>query len=350
MKRLLLLIFLQSAGLLAVAQNFKPTSTSDVAAFGMQKFHNDESKIFFAYSWVVRNIRYDAEKALAINRGVNARAIIDSAFKRRKGVCENFAAIFSDICQKMGFQSFVINGYSRQNGSVDRQPHSWSTVKIDGDWFLFDPTWDVGKSGPFNFFKRSGADFIASHMPFDPIWQLLESPISHADFYRGQLTGHSKVTFNFSDSLDIFITMDSLARYQSSLKRIESAGLYDQKIVTNYKIVKNDLEMERQDEQLRWYNAAVQSMNEAKEQLNNFIDYRNNQFLPEKPGETIYTMLGGIDEKLQKAFLWLDQVDKSEAILVMGTAPAREQLQKLRARVKEQQKFLKEFLASTSRE
>lgn len=346
MKRLILLLFLQAASLFTIAQKkFHPDSTGDVANYGLENFHENDSKVLFAYRWVTTNIRYNTDKALVINHGIDSRAVIDSAFKRRKGVCENFSAIFTDICQKMGFESFVIDGYTKQNGRVDRQGHSWSAVKINSDWFLFDPTWDVGKSSDFKFFKKSGEDFISLHIPFDPMWQLLENPISHEQFYRGIGNGHSLTPFQYRDSITAFFAMDSLKRFHSSALRIEAAGLYNQNIKTNYKIVKNNLEIQRQEEEMNWYNTAVSLMNDMTNQLNAFIDYRNNRFLPSKPDVVLNEMLTGINEKITKSKIYLDKVDQSEAVLVFGTGPAREQLQKLEMKLKDQEIFLKSYLA-----
>ena len=346
MKRLMLLLLLQAAGLFAIAQrNFQPDSTADVANYGSEYFHENDSKVMFAYRWVATNIRYSSDKALVINHGIDPRAVIDSAFKRRKGVCENFSSIFTDICQKMGFESFVIEGYTKQNGQVDRQGHSWSAVKINSDWFLFDPTWDVGKSGNFKFFKKSGEDFIASHIPFDPMWQLLGNPVSHEQFYRGMSSGYSITPFQYRDSITAFFAMDSLGRFRSSALRIEAAGLYNQNIRTHYKIVKNNLEIQRQEEELNWYNTAVNLMNDVTNQLNSFIDYRNNRFLPLESDVVLNEMLTGINEKISKSKIYLGKVDQSEAVLVFGTGPAREQLQKLEIKLKDQETFLKSYLA-----
>ena len=60
------------------------------------------------------------DSSYSINAGINPDAKITVALKRRRGVCENFAAIFNDICLKTGIASFVINGYTRQSGSVDK--------------------------------------------------------------------------------------------------------------------------------------------------------------------------------------------------------------------------------------
>ena len=80
-----------------------------------------------------------------INSDINPEARITVALRRRKGVCENFAAIFNDICLKAGLTSFVVSGYTKQSGAVDKTGHSWCAVFINKNWYLCDPTWDEGR-------------------------------------------------------------------------------------------------------------------------------------------------------------------------------------------------------------
>src|SRR5213075_1846903 len=102
---------------------------------------------------------------------------ITAALKRKKGVCEHFAAIFNDVCIKSGIKSFVIEGYTKQNGSVDKSSHAWCTALVDNKWFLYDPTWDAGSEGNglfsgnkrTDYFEALPSVFIQSHMPFDPM-------------------------------------------------------------------------------------------------------------------------------------------------------------------------------------
>lgn len=318
-------------------------STYKLAQYAKSAFNNDEDRLEFVYRWITDNIKYSSEDVLAINRGINSRAIIDVAFKRKKGVCENFAAIFSDVCKQLDLRSEVIDGYTRQNGLIDKQGHSWTAVETMDGWFLFDATWDAGRKD-LQFFKRNGAEFISSHMPFDPLWQLSKYPITNEQFYNNQFAGSKSDVFNYSDSIDLYFLMDSLQRFESMARRIEKAGITDRKVETNYKIVKNELEMQRQEEQLNWYNTAIHFLNECTDQLNDFINYRNVQFKPTREDEVLKQMLNGIQQKISTSIYLLDQVDGSKALLVFGTGPVREQINRLQKKLDDQTLFLNNYL------
>jgi transglutaminase/protease-like cytokinesis protein 3 len=70
--------------------------------------------------------------------------------------------------------------------------HAWCASKIDNQWYIFDPTWGSGfvNNGKFvnafddRYFKANPSEIIASHMPFDYMWQFLTYPISNQEFYN----------------------------------------------------------------------------------------------------------------------------------------------------------------------
>ena len=103
-------------------------STGDIARYVNAHFDSESAKVRAIYAWVTTNIKYDKDSANVINSGINPEAKITFALRRRKGVCENFAAIFNDICLKAGLTSFVVSGYTKQSGTVDKTGHSWCCI------------------------------------------------------------------------------------------------------------------------------------------------------------------------------------------------------------------------------
>ncbi len=344
--KILLLNICLCIGLYSVAQSRNFKTTADLAAYINSNYRDSSEKILQAYGWVTSNIRYDTKNALAMNHGTDARAVIDLAFTRRRGVCENFAAIFSDVCNLMGFHAVTIEGITKQNGKVDRQGHSWSGVKIGNDWYLFDPTWDASGNGNFHYFKQKGVAFIDTHLSFDPLWQMMDHTVTYDEFVSGGYNKRQKEFFNYKDSITQYFTEDTLHRLASKVARMDKAGLTNDVVNLFYRISKGELEGEKQEQQMQWYNEAAKLLNESAGQLNDFIQYRNNRFIPSKPDIEVSKMLDGIDGKISNAFLYLDKVDASDAVLVYGTTPAREQAGKLKASYERQKAFLLKFLAT----
>ncbi|HEY5949877.1 MAG TPA: hypothetical protein VIV40_30495, partial [Kofleriaceae bacterium] len=67
--------------------------------------------------------------------------------------------------------------------------HAWNAVKLDGQWYLIDTTWDDPTKGSndttYLFVPPKLMAF--DHYPEDPNWQLLPKPMSLGDFVRQPL-------------------------------------------------------------------------------------------------------------------------------------------------------------------
>jgi Uncharacterized protein involved in cytokinesis, contains TGc (transglutaminase/protease-like) domain len=318
-------------------------STTNIAAYINSHFTTEKKRVRAIYSWVTANIKYDKDSANAINLGIDPDAKITVALRRRRGVCENYAAIFNDICLKSGLTSFVVNGYTKQMGTVDRVGHSWCAIRVDGNWSLFDPTWDEGSGLDPKYFMTTPSEFIETHMPYDPIWQMLDYPVSHRQFSMGNIYTPGKQYFNYADSIEAYIQMDSLNRFKSSALRIQNDELYNSMVRNNNNYIKMNIEMINQDRDANQYNSAVADVNEATASFNNFVDYRNKQFIPQKTDEELREFLETIDKKLESSLEKLDQVDKSEATFTLGTEPVRTRIARLMERLKEQKDFVNRY-------
>jgi hypothetical protein len=320
-------------------------STDGIAGYVKSHFDSERAKVRAIYAWVTANIKYDKDSANVINLDINREAKITSALRRRKGVCENFAAIFNDISLKAGLTSFVINGYTKQSGTIDKTAHSWCAVFIDKTWYLCDPTWDNGSSMNTKYFLVQPSEFIESHMPFDPLWQLLNYTVSHEQFYSGNLYKNKDTPyFNFSDSVTAYILMDSLHRLQSTALRIQKQGIYNSRIKDNYNYVKMLIEIINQGKDVGLYNSCVTDVKDAATILNNFIEYRNKHFTPEKTDPELAALLAGVDNRLDSSLKKLDVVDRSQATFTLGTESIRAQINTLLEKIKEQKDFLNRYL------
>ncbi len=232
-------------------------------------------------------------------------------------------------------------------GSVDKSGHSWCATLIDSNWTLYDPTWDAGNGVNSKYFMVQPSEFIYSHMPFDPLWQLLNYPISHQHFYSGSIyKKKDSPYFNYADSITAFIRMDSLQKLKSSALRIQKNELYNPLVKDNHNYIKMNIEMISQDKDVELYNLSVDELNDATAIFNNFIQYRNERFTPEKTDAELKALLDGIDTKLLSSLQKLDEIDKSQATFTIGTHHVRDRLNALLERVKDQRNFLERYLST----
>lgn len=329
------------------------STTADIASYIKAHFDSDQKKVRAIYTWVASNIKYDKKSIHPVILDEDNEQKITGTLRTRKGVCENFAAVFNDVCLKSGLKSFVVEGYTKQHGIMDRSPHAWCTVLIDNKWSLYDPTWDEGvpNNNLFTgvasdeYFNVSPEIFIQSHMPFDPMFQLLNYPVSYKEFQNGYTAvNNSKPYFNYADSIIVYEQMTAMDKYLTASSRIERNGISTNMINNRMNKLKMEIEIINQDKDSKLYNSAVADYNDALASYNTFINYRNNQFKPAKPDYEVHAMFDNAEDKITSANKKVNEVKSSKAVLILDTSVIEKKLEDLSVHIKEQQDFLKNYL------
>lgn len=351
MKRGLLYCFVMLLGVSAGAQwnsdvqkVWSPDSgtiTADDLAGQIQlRYQSKEDRLRAAYNWVTSNIRYSTDSAYYFDQAVTHEEKIASVLRRRKGVCEHYASLFAELAQKMDIPAYVVHGLVKIGGNT---AHSWVAVQLNEKWYLCDPTWDAVQRPELVYYKGSPLFFSQTHLPFDPIWQLLEEPI-------GYKPPGKKAAFNYNDSIKTFFAQDSLQRFISIERRMKQMHINRSLYKTWQSYNRMKIAIIAGEEDMRLYNAAVEELNKAKEVFNNFIHYRNNRFLPEKSDEAIAQMLHPVKRLIDNARLHIAGIGQITENYQYNTESLSRQLEALEKRTHEQLLFLKEYFAALGTE
>jgi hypothetical protein len=284
-------------------------TTEGIAKFITDNFKTDSEKIRAVFYWTATNISYDVPNMFAPNQFESAQQKIENTLKSKKGVCIHYAEVFNDISNKIGIKCRIIDGYTKQNGKIDNLSHAWCAALIDNKWFVFDPTWGAGvvTNGKFvkrlnnSFFKAEPSKIIASHMPFDYLWQFSNYPITNAEFYAGKIqVDKTKKYFDFEKEIAHYYKISENDQLFESAARVEKNGLKNAMILEYYNFKKNQWNTSMQNANIDKLNAIVTELNEAVVQLNDFIMYRNKKFKPAFSDEVINRMIQTPREKLAK--------------------------------------------------
>ncbi len=326
----------------------------DIAAYFTAKFTTEIDKARAIFIWLATNIQYDVENMFAINFYESITDKIEKPLKTRKGICENYAALFNDISQKTGLRSFMIDGYTKQNGFADYIPHAWCTANVDNVWYMFDPTWGSGYISNGKFIRKINEDYfmvkpealIRSHMPFDFMWEFLNYPVTNQEFYEGKTKQDlSKPYFNYVDSIYTYQNLNHIDRLKASANRIERNGVKNSLIYDRLQHIKLEIEQDRQKQSINLYNSAVADYNGGINKFNDFINYRNKQFNPLKSDAEIQAMLDTCSEDLNSARSKLGSINEPDA----NTSPLITQLTKsiddASTHLKEQQDWLHTYFS-----
>jgi len=331
-------------------------NTELIASYITSNFTTDKDKSRAIFIWVASNIQYDIDNMFAINFYEKKEDKIAKPLRTRKGICENYASLFTDICIKSGLKSFVIEGYTKQNGFTDYIPHAWSAALIDTSWFLFDPTWGSGYVNGGKFFKKINNDYfkvnpttlIKSHIPFDYLWQFLNYPITNQEFYEGKTQQNkTKPYFSFKDTLQVFEKQSHIDQLISSTYRVEKNGVKNSLVFDRLQHLKLEIENDRQTKTVNLFNSAVVDYNEGINGLNDFINYRNKQFTPKKTDPEIQTMIDVADNKLKEAKNKLGQISNPDANTTNMIRQLTKSIDDASTQMTEQQNWLKLYFSKS---
>ncbi len=324
-------------------------STTAMAKHIQENFTGNKEKIRAAYRWVTANIQYDKDSMLSINWSKNTPDKIAATLRRKKGVCDNFASVFTDVLVKMNINSYVVHGHTNGSRNTSNAAHSWSAVQLDDKWFLCDPTWDAGYNGITRYFLISPQQFIDTHWPFDPLWQLLEYPISHKEFINGfAYAKKNNHYFNAQDSVKTFMELDSLQQLEAIARRMNTAGISDENLRTWYAYNQMNIAIIYGEQDMFLYNAAVADYNKASAYLNDFIRYRNVFFKPEKTAAEISAMLQPVDGLIAAAYKKIAGMGLVKENFQYDTGLLTERLKSLSKKGEEQNKFLKTYVETAA--
>ena len=292
MKRVILIfILIFSAGIMmgvdytkidkraeSVPGNLK--TAKDITRYLTKGLNSPTEKVRIIYFWMAHAIRYDIAKMNSNETYTDPQQLVDEVLKTRKGVCANYAALFHACCQSAGIQSYIIEGYTRQNDKIVPIAHAWNAVYIDGRFYNIDVTWAAGyvrgkkyfQQFRDNYFMILPVDFIKTHMPFDPVWQFSNNPVTHNDFESNDFAALKKQSdFNFGDSINTMSRLSTAEKSKREIRRITKAG------ITN-KMIRDKVVQNRQSIATEVYNSSATNFNKGVVKYNEYIQYKNTQF------------------------------------------------------------------------
>ena len=223
-KKLLCILFLTSA--VAYGVDFKAVdgkvsqyphfkSLEHLSIRIMNDFQTDEERVRAGFIWIIYNMEYgrsydqifQADQRYPyyseFGKQYQMRKLeikkIEQSFRERIGVCLDYSLILKELCSLFKIPSEIVIGVAKTdirdlNGDQLLKNHTWNAIQINGEWKLADPTWAAGQinrrlirffgGNVDHFFFTEPGDFIKSHYPANPAWQLLEEPIDAEAFAK----------------------------------------------------------------------------------------------------------------------------------------------------------------------
>lgn len=120
--------------------------------YGSRGVGDDYQKELYVHNALIKKISYD------LGAPINQSAY--SALVSNRTVCAGYARAFQYIMQQLGIPCYYCTGYAGQN-------HAWNIIKIDGDFYNVDVTWDDTTPFTYDYFNCSDADYAKDHVRKD---------------------------------------------------------------------------------------------------------------------------------------------------------------------------------------
>jgi hypothetical protein len=319
----------------------------DIAQHLTRDLESEKQKVRAIFIWVSHNIRYDLKMVNSGKTYFSDDEIIKEVMSRRQGVCSHYAVLFDAMCRSVGLDSFVIEGFVRHpDGRFPPGGHAWNAVILGQDLLLIDATWAAGHvinnryvhQFDDRFFLVAPQHFIETHMPFDPIWQFLDNPVTNKEFISQDFSRiFTPGSFNYRDSIITYFEMDEVDRLEAVNRRINASGIANQ--IIRSEIEKNQLQIFN----LR-FNAAIRIFNEGVNNLNHYNTYKRESFRGQKARE--------VNELLDLAINSNNQAREIVMSLNSKDSGLNKRIQELRRRTAEVERQLrqeKDFVAKRFR-
>lgn len=83
-----------------------------------------------------------------------------SALVNDRTVCAGYARAFQYLMIQMGIPCYYCTGYAGEN-------HAWNIVRLDGEYYNVDVTWDDSEPNSYNFFNKTDTDYASTHVRED---------------------------------------------------------------------------------------------------------------------------------------------------------------------------------------
>ena len=272
-----------------------------IASYITQHFSTDEDKIAAVFYWTAHALRYDVPGSTNGQYDQQDTAQkIQSALATRKGVCMHYSEVFKALAVACGIPTELVVGYTKQFGKISTQTHQWCASQINGSWELFDPTWGAGVVDnqeyrqQFNlfYFNTPPVELVASHYPFNYVWQLLANPISPEQFKSNEpgLAGN-KVACNPAQEIAQYVALSPIEKTKIEYDHLERMGISNGMLRAQATYLKNELSYHNLNNSADKLGQLVDDFNASITAYNSVIAFRNKQFKPVVSDEDLLALV-----------------------------------------------------------
>ena len=129
---------------------------------------SDFDKELVIYGWIINNVDYDWTQLEVLVETPRTSFTPYGGLVEHRAVCLGFATTFELLLTMADIECITVVGASED--SVE--DHAWNMVRLNGEWYCADPTWDMGATREWSFFNVT-SDYMGKT---DHQWDYANTP------------------------------------------------------------------------------------------------------------------------------------------------------------------------------
>lgn len=145
---------------------------ADILTPGMTPLERETA----VYLWMTRNVSYDYDHYDPLAKLSPASSTPYNPLMEGKGICLGFSVTFQLFMDMAGIECITVIGAANRS----MEDHAWNMVRLNGNWYCVDSTWDSGVSQRSWRYFNVTSDFISKH---DHQWDYASVPEATAKGY-----------------------------------------------------------------------------------------------------------------------------------------------------------------------
>lgn len=312
------------------------------------------------FNWMATHITYDVENMNQVSSYRDSAAAMLKTLRTRKGLCTDYAVLYAQVCREAGVPAIVVTGYGLQNG-IPTGSHDWVVVKNGNQWLITDPAWGAGvvENGRFTrginwtWFRAAPQVAVKTHMPYDPMWQMLPFPLRHDEQGSQAFAAAAKrPVFAYNDTLSAWFRQSRLQRLEYAAARIRRfGGAANPFIMTeldwmdqSIRVLAANQEIEARNQRVDEINGLNQDYRIIAELYNAYVDFKNRRFTPEVKDDVLRKMIGEIAVKLAAAEKSLSGLQGGDDAMKGNIAALERVLAEMKEKVGNEQQFVNKYI------
>lgn len=185
----------------AKAEEFLKTVSSTLSDLEKEKLIHD---------FVLKNITYDYDAVSVSPSRENYLRAWDTygALCENKAVCEGYTRLFQYLCYQVGINATYVQGTSQGVG------HAWNVIKLDGDWYHIDTTWDDGSTDNqplYNWFNLTEAEIKVDHtITYDNLYVPTAEGTEYSlkNTFAMSIENSTDAPYNYQKAIDYMVKFD----------------------------------------------------------------------------------------------------------------------------------------------